>query len=397
MLRSMLVPILTFSIVLMSCSSGPVAEEKADYTKPLPEGVSALELVTDPAQYPDFRAMWRDKDSILVALNNSLDYFSKPSSQRFYPFEDFTHERVVTSLEKMKEILAKSSNAMEFSGYCRTSFDVYRSVGWNGEGTVLFTAYYQPIFDGSLERSATYSHPLYRLPDDLVKADDGTPLGRQEGERVVGYWTRKEIETERYLDGRNLEFVWLKSALDAFIIHVQGSAKIRLPDGTFHHVGYAGKTEHAYTSIGKELVADGRFSADELSLARIREYFAAHPEDLNDYLNRNESFVFFTETDGGGPYGSLGAPVTSYRSIATDKGIFPRGALCAVETKVPSMISGRLEPRDFAAIVFDQDTGGAIRSAGRCDLFVGTGDKAEQIAGHTKYEGQLFYLFAKER
>ncbi|MFT7617751.1 MAG: membrane-bound lytic murein transglycosylase A [Planctomycetota bacterium] len=399
MMKSSCLQILAFLLLFASiaCTSDPEGEEGPNYSKPLPPGASALELVTELAEYPDFRAMWRDRDGVARALENSLDYFTKPSSHNFYPSQGFTHERVVQSLTTMKEILAKAKNEREFSGYCQRAFDVYRSVGWNQNATVLFTAYYQPIFDGTLEQTDEYRYPLYRLPSDLVKADDGTPLGRQDGETVVGYWTRREIDERQPFEGQNLEFVWLKSALDAFIIHVQGSAQIRLPSGDMHHIGYAGKTEHDYTSIGKELVADGKFTADELSLARIRVYFEDHPGELEEYLNRNESFVFFTETDGGGPYGSLGAAVTSYRTIATDKSIFPRGALCAIETRVPQLRGGTLKPKEFHALVFDQDTGGAIRSAGRCDLFVGTGDEAEQIAGHTKYEGQLFYLFVKEK
>ncbi len=381
---------------MAACSSDPEPKEAPDYTRQLAPGASALELITDPNLYPDFRAMWHNRENLERALRNSLDYFSKPSSHNYYPFEGFTHDRVVASLKKMRSLLSKAENEKEFSGYCRLNFDVFRSVGWNGKGDVLFTAYYQPIFDGSLEPTGDYQYPLYRLPDDLVKAEDGTPLGRRAGEQVVSYWTREEIAKEHHLDGKNLEFVWLKSPLDAFIIHVQGSAQIRLPNGDAFHIGYAGKTEHAYTSIGKELVADKKFAAEDLSLAKIRSHFADHPEELEAYLNRNESFVFFTETDGGGPYGSLGAPVTPYRTIATDKSIFPRGALCAIETKIPEMRDGRLVTQDCSLLVFDQDTGGAIRSAGRCDLFVGRGDQAEQIAGHTKYEGQLFYLFVKE-
>ncbi len=386
-----------FVLFLGACASDDDAAPPKDYTRQLAPGESALELVTDPAQYPDFRAMWADREDLLLAVDRSLAWFAKPSSSRFYPFQEFSKERVVASLEKLKDVLAMSSSAQEFSGFIQLWFDVYRSVGWNGMGDVLFTAYYQPIFDGDRRPGAGYTAPLYRLPEDLVKADDGTPLGRRDGEQVVSYWTRRELEDGRILDDRGLELVWLKNPLDAFIIHVQGSAKIRLPDGSFMHVGYAGKTDRPYTSIGRELVEDGKIPAEQLSLAKIRDYFAAHPEEQQGYLDRNESFVFFTETDGGGPYGSLGAPVTPYRSIATDKSIFPRGALCAVETTVPRPgPGGVLEPRPFVQLVLDQDTGGAIRSPGRCDVFVGTGEGAERIAGHTNHEGRLFYLFVKE-
>ncbi|MCB9830944.1 MAG: MltA domain-containing protein [Planctomycetes bacterium] len=384
--------------LLGACASDEPAAEKKDYARPLGPGESALELVTDPAQYPDFRAMWADRDNLELAIDRSIAWFGKPSSKRHYPFQQFSHERVLASLQRMKEILGRAQDEREFSGYVQLDYDVYRSVGWNREGEVLFTAYYQPIFAGSRERSAAYPSPLYRMPDDLVKAEDGTPLGRRDGEQIVSYWTRRELEDGRLLDGKGLELVWLQNPLDAFIIHVQGSAKIRLPDGNFMYVGYKAKTDRPYTSIGKELVKDGKIPADQLSLARIRAYFAAHPEEQQEYLDRNESFVFFTESDGGGPYGSLGAPVTAYRSIATDKSIFPRGALCAVETTVPRPAAdGRLEPQPFVQMVLDQDTGGAIRSAGRCDIFVGTGDGAERIAGHTNHEGRLFYLFVKER
>ena len=388
--------LLLFFLVLGACASAEKEAEPKDYSKALAPGARALELVTNRSEYPDFRAMWRDRESLRRAIENSLDYLSKPSSQTYYPFLDFTHADVQASLERFLVILHRAQDAREFSGYIQVEYDVYRSVGWDGEGTVLFTAYYQPIFAGSRERSDVFKYPIYKLPDDLVKAKDGTPLGRRQGESVVSYWTREEIESGEKLIGQGLELAWLANPLDAFIIHVQGSAKIRMPSGEMMNVGYAGKTDHPYTSIGRALVADGRFSSDELSLARIRRFFAAQPEELQGYLNRNASYVFFTETDGGGPYGSLGAPVTPYRSIATDKSIFPRGALCAVKTKIPELqADGGLRPVSYQALVLDQDTGGAIRSAGRCDLYIGTGDTAEVIAGHTKYEGQLFYLFLR--
>ncbi len=377
------------------CATEEPNASTKDYARELRPGESALELVTDRSQYPDFRAMWAERQRVRAAYEKGLEWFGKPSSRTFYPFEGLTHERVRKSLARLVEIIDEASSPEEFAGRIALEFDVYRSVGWDGSGTVLFTAYYQPIFDGRLEPDSVYRYPLYRLPDDLVKAEDGTPLGRRVGERVVSYPTRREIEEGHLFDGKRLELVWLKSALDAFIIHVQGSAKIRLDDGRFLYVGYAGKTDRPYRSLGKALVEDGRFPEEDLSLPRIRQYFSKHPEQLRDYLWKNESYVFFTATGPGGPWGSLGVPVTPFATLATDKSIFPRGAPTAVETVLPVPSEGVVSARPFVALTADQDTGGAIRSPGRCDIFVGIGDEAEKIAGRTKYEGRLFYLFLK--
>lgn len=387
---------LVTAMFLFSCASQH-KEEVKDYSRALPEGAPALELVTDPVEFPDFRAMFADLESLDSALEASAEYMTKPSSKQWFPVQEFTHSRVERSLAALREVVGKSQSPMEFAGFMRSNFDVYRSVGWNGEGEVLFTAYYQPIFDGRRERGGAYVHPVYGLPEDLVKDKDGTPLGRRDGERVVSYFSRAELEANGHLDGQGLEVAWLESKLDAFIIHVQGSAKLRLEDGSFMYIGYAGKTDREYTSIGKELVADGKIPSDELSLAAIRGWFDQNPEELDEYLQRNESYVFFLETGPGGPWGSLGAPVTAWRTIATDKSVFPRASPCAVETVVPRLRSGGgLTQTPITTLVFDQDTGGAIRSAGRCDLFVGIGDEAERIAGHTQHEGRLFYFLVKE-
>ncbi|MFH2001105.1 MAG: MltA domain-containing protein, partial [Planctomycetota bacterium] len=183
--------------------------------------------------------------------------------------------------------------------------------------------------------------------------------------------------------------------LDAFIIHVQGSASLRLPDGKLLKIGYAGKNGRTYRSLGQALVKAGKLSADEVSLDSIRSYFRDAPDDINPYMFRNESYIFFTEHDGG-PYGSIGAEVTPYHTIATDKSVFPRAALTFIDTALPKRDStGRVAYPSYAGFALDQDTGGAIRSAGRVDVFMGTGKEAEYLAGRTKHEGCLYYLFLR--
>lgn len=383
-------------LFLAGCQHKPLRDEGVDYySKPLPPGAVALEKV-DTWQYPDFSAGFGDRDSLLQAIDQSLAYYAKPSSQRYFPFEDVSHERAVTSLRALRELVLAGTSGYELNAEIARRFDVYRSVGCDNRGTVLFTGYCEPIYPGSLTRTERFRYPLYRLPDDLVKDGEGQCLGRRTANgTIVPYPTRNEIDRDGFLRDRELELVWLESPLDAYVVHVQGSARIELPDGKLLNIGYAGKNGQPYRSLGQKLIDDRAIPSDDLSLASIRRFFDRNPQLLHRYLGHNESYVFFTETSGG-PFGSLNAKVTPMRSIATDKSVFPRGAMAFIETSLPSPNSpNRIVTQDYSGFVLDQDTGGAIRSAGRCDLFIGTGPEAERLAGHTKAEGRLYYIFLR--
>ena len=264
-------------------------------------------------------------------------------------------------------------------------FDVSGSKGGDGGGAVFFTGYCAPIYDASLEPTAEFRYPLYRRPPDLVSDSEGVPLGRRtETGEIVPYYTREEIERGNLLAGH--EFVWLRDRFETYIVQIQGSARLRMGDGSLLEIGYAGKTDRPYRSAALAMIDDGKLTRSELSLDGMKEHFRRRPADLDRYLRVNESFVFFTETTGG-PFGSIGAPVTPYASIATDKAVFPRGALSYVVTELPGA--------PHRAFALDQDTGGAIRSAGRCDLYLGVGPEAEALAGRVGREGRLYYLFLK--
>jgi len=364
------------------------------YSRPLPPGQLALERV-GVSQYPDFSAGLGNRESLLRAIDESLAYYAKPSSKRYFPYADITHDRAVASLRALRERIASGVSGSELGAVIRRDFEVHRSVGADGRGTVLFTGYCEPVYEGSRTRTPEFRYPLYRLPGDLVKDEEGHTLGRRAPDgRFLPYPTREQIDHGGFLEGRGLELVWLRHPLDAYVVHVQGSARIRLRDGTEMRVGYAGKNGRPYRSLGQKLVAEGAIAPEYLSLAGIRAYFRKRPETLERHLFHNESYVFFTETHDG-PYGSLNARVTPMRTIATDKSVFPRGAMAFVETTLPSPTGGGLARRPYRGFALDQDTGGAIRSAGRCDLFIGTGPRAERVAGHTKSEGKLYYLFLR--
>jgi membrane-bound lytic murein transglycosylase A len=362
---------------LSACAGRPAPE----YGRELPEGRMALRKIVDPSRIPDFSSGFGGRHETIHAIDQSLAYLAKPSARRWYPYLDISHERVVASLKELRELLASARSGAELHRRIVDRFDVYESVGWNDEGEVLFTAYCEPIYRGSLVRTDEFRYPLYRLPPDLVKTADGVPLGRRlENGEISTYPSRRQIEEGDLL--RGLELVWLADPVEAYIVHVQGSVRIRLTDGREMRIGYAGKTDRPYRSVAMEMVKDGRFPRSELSLQKVKGYFHRHPDMIRPYLHRNECYVFFTERDGG-PYGSLNVPLTPGRSIATDKAVFPRAAMAYVVS----------EPmRGFA---LDQDTGGAIRSAGRCDLFLGSGPEAESRAGRLHHVGRLYYVFAK--
>ena len=362
-----------------------------DYSRALGDGRSPL-LPVPASDVPDFSQEWEMRDDILPALEESIAWTRRQHARQFFPQAGITHERALASLERFRELLTTSLGPEDFQAAIVREFQVFQSAGWNGRGGgVLFTAYCTPMLRGSLERVPGYDHPLYALPPDLAKAADGSVLGWDTSlGRMPLYPSRGAIEAGGLLDGQDLELVWLSDPIDAFLAHVNGSAFVKLPDGTTYRLGYAGKNGRPYTSLGKELENDGKIPRGTASLKTIREWAAsASEEEVTEYLTRNQSFVFFTPIVGN-PHGSLDFPVRAGRSIATDKSLFPRGAVVFVAS---NGAAGSQAPTN--RFYLDQDTGGAIQTAGRADLYLGVGDQAEEVAGRTKIEGQMYYLFLR--
>ncbi len=390
--------ILVATLLCVPACVTPVREKpvKHDYTSQLAPGEHALELLDDAEELPNFAAGFRDKATLLEAVDESIAYMNKPSSRQAFPMEGISHSHAHRSLEVFREDLIRSLTPGDFADRLVRHFNVYRSVGFDRRGTVLYTGYCEPLINASRVRTERFRFPLYGLPDDLVKKPDGAIMGRRTAAgTILPYHSRRDIDEGGALAGKGLELAWVDNPLDVYIIHVQGSASLRLPNGSIMKVGYAGKNGKKYSSLGQALIADGKMRADEASLDKIREHFVVNQTELLHYLFKNESYIFFTETEGG-PYGSIGAAVTPYRTIATDKTIFPRASVTFLDTALPHRsATGRIVQEPYKGFALDQDTGGAIRSAGRVDVFIGTGSDAEQLAGRVKTEGKLYYLFAK--
>jgi membrane-bound lytic murein transglycosylase A len=285
-----------------------------------------------------------------------------------------------------------------FDAAIKSTFEVYKSIGApdpnGGRYTeqVLFTGYFTPIYNASLTRDERHPFPLYKRPNDLLLDSTGEHASRRTPEGgTTPYYTRKQIEQEHVLDGQ--ELCWLADRFDAYVITVQGSARLRLPDGKIYEVGYAGNNGYEYTSPGRRMLADGVITKDQLTLNGLRGYFAAHPDAMDKYLSLNDRYIFFAERPGG-PFGSLNVPVTAFATIATDKSVYPHAMPAFLAVPVPSPGGGGVVA-PFRGLMLDQDTGGGIRASGRCDIFMGIGDQAEQLAGRELHPGELYYLAVK--
>ncbi len=358
--------------------------------RPVPSTQVTSALVTDSQLWTQLSGTG-DKAKLLRAVNQSLQYLDTAAAQtayRNYAVPGITLERVRRSVLRFRTLLLSTTSPNALATAVTREFDLYESVGKDNQGTVDFTGYYEATYRASRVRTAEFRYPLYRLPSNFASWPQPHP-------------TRLELEGADGLQAskgrlKGMEIVWLSDRLAAFLVQVQGSARLTLPDGKVMTVGVAGKTNHPYTSLGKELVKAGKVRLEDLTLPFLLKYFQDHPAELDQYIPRNQRFIFFQNTYGAPATGSLGIPVTTDRSIATDKSIMPPGALALIQTRFPYYNSAKtIEQQPVNHFVLDQDTGGAIKGPGRVDIFMGTGDKAKARAGLINTPGRLYYLLLK--
>ena len=334
------------------------------------------------------QATYDDKKALLKSIDYSLKYLQTEQAIMAYQKSQITRERVDKSLQRFRQLLISTKSAQELHAAIEKEFVFYQSVGRDNKGTVLFTAYYEPVYLASRQPTKEFRYPVYRYPADLESWAKPHP-------------TRLELEGADGLQSgrgklKGLELFWFRNRLEPYMIQIQGSAKLKLTDGTQTTIGYAGDTAYNYRSLGRSLVDDGKLPLEGLNMPIILDYFRKYPQDLNIYIPRDRSFVFFRETYGKPAQGSISVPLTPERSIATDKSLMPPGSLALIRAPFPYINnSNKIEYRLVSRYVLDQDTGGAIKGAGRVDYFLGTGETAGERAGVTVSNGQLFYLLLK--
>lgn len=386
--------LLLILLVITGCRTVPEKPpEKIPYDRPLAPGQPALRKITDPDRIPDFTYAGYNLDDLQEAIGHSLNYMTKPSSRQFFPYGPISHDHAVAGLEAFAEMIENGLMGEELNAEIRRQFDVYESVGCDNEGTVLFTGYYTPIFDGSMTKTEKFKYPLYKQPKDLLKEPDGTIKGRKMTDGTIApYPSREEIETTGMLAGS--ELLYLSDPFEVYIAHVQGSAIIRQPDGELITIGYAANNGYEYKSVAKQMLADKTLTGETMSLSAMIDYFKLHPDKVSQYINKNPRFVFF-QMGQTTPHGSLNTPVTPMRTIATDKSVYPRACMAFISTTLPRTSGSVVVHERYIGFAMDQDTGGAIRAPGRCDIYMGIGDQAGKLAGQVYREGKLYYLFLK--
>lgn len=276
----------------------------------------------------------------------------------------------------------------------------YAVVSGESEVNGMVTGYYEPLLHGSRHRGKGFEQPVRGVPDDLLTIDLASVFpelknkrvrGRLEGNKVLPYWSRAEIELRgEQLPSKTLLYV--DDAVELFFLQVQGSGRVKLSDGSMTRLNYGDQNGHPYQSIGRLLVERGDLKLEEASMQGIQAWARANPARLNALLNANPSYVFFREMPNSkeGPVGALGVPLTAQRSIAIDPRSVPLGVPVYLATTQPNSV------QPMNQLVMAQDTGGAIKGAVRADFFWGFGKEAGEQAGRMKQNGRLWILVPPE-
>ena len=255
---------------------------------------------------------------------------------------------------------------------------LFRPVLIEDGNDALFTGYFEPELDGDLYRSSRYRYPVYRMPTEALQSNP--------------WLSRREILTSGVMSGRGLEIAWVDDPVELFFLQIQGSGRIRLPDGSAIRVGYRGSNGHNYRSIGRELVRRGIYDAHQVSADVIKNWVRRNPVDGEELLYHNPSYVFFREVSkvpaDRGPLGAMNRSVTAMRSIAVDPSYVSLGAPVWVEK------DGK---NPLRRLMIAQDTGSAIKGAQRADVFFGTGDAAGKAAGKLRDPGRMMVLMPIQR
>ncbi|UPT73438.1 MAG: MltA domain-containing protein [Elusimicrobiota bacterium] len=388
----------------LTASAQPPASSTAAY-------VPAVKLLA-PEQYPRFEESFKNKAGLVKAGRKAIKYLeSLPASKTVRVADrNYSPALLIDSARTMIDIALKAKTTGEFEAKVRENFDVFQSSGLDGAGRVVFSSYYQPMLRASPVKTPAYPYPLYRRPKDMVEIDLAS-FGKANGEnvilarltkdgRVVPYYTREEIDRRKALAGKGLEIAWLKDRFDALDLHIQGSAILKWPNGKEVLAKYAATNNRSYNSVGLTLVKAGVFSRDEITHDKLRQYLRDNPDAESWILAQNPRYVFFELAplpEDGEPFGATEQSLVPARSIAIDPAFMPLGGLYFFTTTSPQADKdGRiLGSSENARFAFGLDTGGAIKSPGRVDIYAGHGPQASATARGQWADGRLYLLVKK--
>jgi len=297
--------------------------------------------------------------SLRTAVDEAMPVLSRRAAR---PDATAGTRRAARSLQLLGEALAAPEGSFDAALLERFSVPA--------ASEVFVTGYHEPTLTARRSRDARFRHPIYRMP--------------QGGGALP---TRAEIDAGA-LSGRGLELFWVDDPIELFFLHVQGSGRLELDDGSVVRIGYAGSNGKTYRAIGAVLVERGVLRREEATAPAIKAYLRAHPGEAPAILRENPRYVFFQARAARaeqGPRGALDVPLVPYRSVAVDPALVPLGSIGHLRVPLPT-------GETFSALVVAMDTGTAIKGPGRIDLFCGPDERAARIAGELRHPGQLVWL-----
>ncbi len=386
----------------------PVKQSAQTSVQPMP----ALRQVP-PEKFPVFSDT-ADKNGFFTAAERSALYFdSFAGKKKFYQVADkkITPTLLADSIREMAKILKESKNENELNMRIKQSFDVYMSAGADGEGKVVFSSYYEPLIEASLQKTTEYIYPIYAKPSDLVEVSleqfdeqkwKGEKIsGRLQDGKVIPYFNREQIDFQKALEGKNLELAWFKTRADIMDLHIQGSGRLLLPDGSQTKARFAATNGLPFKGWMTVLVNSGVMPKEEITFEKAKKYLLEHQDAEPWILSSNRRYTFFELAQiadpSEGPPGTLGIPLVPGRSAAVDPQIFPLGILAYMNVNMPN-VNDNGEVLGFyrdSRFVLCQDTGGAILGPGRVDFFSGTGPKSKAFAFNLWDSGSLYIFLLK--
>jgi len=376
-------------------------------------------LMIEPVSFKDLPGWSSEQPS----WQDALDAFQRSCAAILprAPDEPFARRAVATDIRRLygrnedwQKVCRNAPESADLGpkSFFETYFDAV-IISENREKSGLFTGYYEPVLNGSRDRQGPFQTPLLARPEDLVMVELGDFRDALAGQRIAGrvlggrlqpFESRAEIEA---VDDwtEPLAIVWVDNAIDAFFLHIQGSGRVALPDGQTIRVNYDGQNGHPYTAIGRTLIDRGAIAREDVSLQSIAAWLEANPDDADEVMNTNASYIFFREIDvenpALGPPGAQGIALTPLASIAVDRLYYPLGTPVWLDISMTGQI---LDPADetasedytmFNNLTIAQDTGGAIKGVQRADLYWGSGPKAGASAGLMKQSGTMYALIPK--
>lgn len=292
--------------------------------------------------------------------------------------------------------LPAAPGATDIQAFLNDRLQVYSLRAEGGSADGLITGYYEPVYPGSLTRTATANVPVYGVPDDMIVVNLDSIYPELKGKRLRGRLDGRVLKP--YDDAATIRtqgldapvIAWLTDPMDLQFLQIQGSGRVSLADGSQIRLGYADQNGRPYRAIGRWLVEQGQLKKEEVTMGTIAAWAKANPQRVSELLASNPSYVFFSRNPDSneGPRGSLNVPLTAGYSVAIDRKVIPLGSLLWLSTTRPD---GSRVVRPVAA----QDTGGAIAGEVRADLFWGTGEEAGKLAGDMKQKGNIWLLWPK--